>query len=175
MSRSNELRSALEPVSGAEQSDAVADRIDVIMPRLLEAFIRNGLNEEQAAHATRSMGQRISRDIEEGILQFASLSKVSTLDGLIKAAMAEEINQMKAPKPAPSVEVPTTVIRLDAGLKVAPEIQNTARTTMALVGLMGANIHSVGQVLAIDHLRSGQMVETVRGRLVSAERSLVTE
>ncbi|MFZ3009827.1 MAG: hypothetical protein WA030_02300 [Candidatus Microsaccharimonas sp.] len=175
VSRSHQLREALEPNSGAEESDAIADRIDVLTPRLAEAFIRNGLSEEQAAHATRSIGQRLSRDIEEGVLQFASLSKISTLDGLIKSAMVEEINTARAAKTTSSVEVPTALIRLDAGLKVAPEIQNTARTTMALVGLMGANVHSVGQVLAVDQLRAGQMIQTVKGRLVSAERSLAAE
>ncbi|MFY9227762.1 MAG: ParB N-terminal domain-containing protein [Candidatus Microsaccharimonas sp.] len=177
VSHSADLRGTLEPVSGAEQSDAIADRIDALMPRLTEVLTRNGLNNAQAAHATRSIGQRLSRDIEEGVLQFASLTKVSTLDGLIKAAISEEVNLVKNPKATHATETPedTTVIRLDSGLKVVSEIQNTARTTMALVGLMGANVHSVGQVLAIDQLRAAQMVQTVKGRLVSAERSLATE
>lgn len=177
VSRSADLRGALEPVSGAEQSDAIADRIDALTPRLTEVLTRNGLNEAQSAHATRSIGQRLSRDIEEGVLQYASLTKLSTLDGLIKAAISEEINFVKNPKSIPVAETTddTTVIRLDAGLKVVSEIQNTARTSMALVGLMGANVHSVGQALAVDQLRATQMIQTVKGRLVSAERSLAAE
>jgi len=171
---SAELKELLEPVSGANESDAIADRLDTVSPKLIEIFIRNGLSDAQAAHAVRSIGQRLGRDIEEGILKHATLNKQTTIDSLIRSAINEEISAARKPVLSPlyTDEEKRPEFKLNTGLRVAPEVQATARTTMALVGLMGANVHGVSQILSLDRLRAGQMIETVHGRLVSAERGM---
>ncbi|MDN5275531.1 MAG: hypothetical protein JWN33_180 [Candidatus Saccharibacteria bacterium] len=168
------LADILEPVSNEATVDGLLEWVERVSSRYHGSLLGAGLNDEQAAHAIRSAGQRVSRDIEAGALRYVPFTRPQAYDEVMKACLRDELQitlgRQNAAEPLAESRHAVTY-DVQTALEVLPSLKQESRSVLALSGLFHLGKHSVAQALRMSQLNANDLLAVAKHRMSAAERA----
>jgi hypothetical protein len=162
-----------QPATNEQTVEDFLTRFESLEPKLMATLTNNvKMNEAEAHHTLRTIGQRISRDIEVGALRYVEFSRQQMFDELIQNCLRDEVQAFREQPSAivTSLSPEPKEFSLEIALLAMPTLKEQAQTALALSGFMKFGTHSISQVTNTNILHTNQLLETIRQRLDGTER-----